>query len=255
MENDEPPRSIQSVERSCEIISTIGREGSIGITELAEELGITKGTVHTHLSTLSQEGLVSKSDEGYQLGLRPISLAEQAKERIEIYDLVVDELEKLADATSERTQFALLEDNRAVFVHRVEGEDAIRTTAPIGQYAYPHSISVGLAMMAYLPDHRVQEIVEETGLPQQTENTVTDREELRRRLEAIRERGYAIDDEERVRGVRCIGTPLRDDEGNVLGAISISGPARRITDDEIESELKDELLRTANVIEVNAELS
>ena len=255
MERDEPPRSIQAVERTCEIIGAIEREGSMGITELAEELGITKGTVHTHLATLSREGLVDKSDGSYQLGLRPISLAERVKDRIEIYDLVVSELEKLADMTGERTQFALLEGTRAVFVHRVEGENAIRTTAPIGRYAHPHSISVGLAMMAHLPERRVEEIIDESGLPEQTQSTVTDPEELHRRLEEVRERGYAIDDEERVRGVRCIGAPLRDDEGRVLGGISISGPARRITDDKIETELKDELLRTANVIEVNAELS
>ncbi|NHN61664.1 MULTISPECIES: IclR family transcriptional regulator [Halorussus] len=255
MERDEPPRSIQAVERTCEIIGAIEREGTMGITELAEELGITKGTVHTHLATLSREGLVTQSDEGYQLGLRPISLAERVKERIEIYDLVASELEKLADMTGERTQFALLEGAKAVVVHRVEGENAIKTTSPVGRYVDPHCISVGLAMMAHLPERRVEEIVDKSGLPRRTENTVTDPETLRRRLEEVRERGYAVDDEERVRGVRCIGAPLRDDEGGVLGGISISGPARRITDDKIETELKDELLRTANVIEVNAELS
>lgn len=252
---DDGPRTIKAVERAAAIIDAIENGGPVGVSELATELGVSKGTAHTYLSTLTRERLLAKSGEEYRLSLQYLSLAERLKSRIDIYDLAKNEVDKLAAETGERAQFAMLEDGLVANVYRAEGEDAIRTTVTIGQYDYPHYIAVGKAMIAHLPEDRLAEIVEETGLPARTDRTITDREELEAHLATIRERGYAVDDEERARGVRCVGAPLLDDAGGVLGAISISGPAQRMTDDRIESELRNLLLRSANVIEVNAELS
>lgn len=255
MPDGDPPRTIRSVERACGIIDTLGREGSLGVTDLSETLDISKGTVHTYLATLSQEGYVTRSDETYQLSLRFLGLSQQLKDRIGIYDLVKEQLDELAAVTSERTQFAMPENNRAIYVYRAEGEDAIRSSLPVGQYEYLHCIAIGKAMLAYFPESRVDEVVEQEGLPAMTDRTITTREELREELSTVRQQGYAVDNQERVRGIRCLAAPLRTEDGEVYGAVSVSGPARRMTDERIESELRDELLRTANVIEVNAELS
>lgn len=252
---DDGPRTIKAVERAAAIIDTIEDDGPVGVTDLAAELGVSKGTAHTYLSTLARERLLTRSGDEYHLSLRYLSLAERLKSRIDIYDLVKKEVDKLAEETGERAQFAMLEDGMVANVYRAEGANAIRTTVTVGQYDYPHYIAVGKAMIAHLPEERRAEIVEDSGLPARTDRTITDRGELEAHLETIRERGYAVDDEERARGVRCVGAPLLDDSGGVLGGISISGPAQRMTDDRIESELRDLLLRSANVIEVNAELS
>jgi len=249
------PRTIRSVERAIEIIDALEREGSLGVTELSDMLGVAKGTVHTHLTTLSQAGYVTRSNGTYRLSLRFLGLAQRVKERIGIYDLVVDQLDQLAAVTGERTQFAMPENNRAIYVYRAEGEDAIRSSVPIGQYEYLHCVAIGKAMLAYFPDSRIDRVVDQVGLPAVTDGTITDCEELKEELAEIRRRGYAVDDQERVRGIRCIAAPLRTESGEVFGAISISGPARRMTDEQIESELREVLLRTTNVIEVNAELS
>lgn len=161
----------------------------------------------------------------------------------------------MAEKTNERAQFAKLEEDQVIYIYRAMSENAIPTTLSIGQYEYPHSLAAGKAMIAYLPEHRVDEIVDRHGLPKQTENTVTDLAELKKCLDAVRERGYAISDGERLRGVRCIGTPIRDDSGSVLGAISLSGPVRRMTDERIKTELEELLLQSANVVEVNAKLA
>ncbi|MEF8782501.1 MAG: IclR family transcriptional regulator [Haloarculaceae archaeon] len=252
---DDAPRTIKAVERAAAIIDTIEDDGPVGVSNLAAELGISKGTAHTYLSTLERERLLARSGDEYRLSLRYLSLAERLKSRIDIYNLAKNEVDKLAAETGERAQFAMLEDGLVANVYRAEGEDAIPTTVTVGQYDYPHYIAVGKAMIAHLPEDRLAKIVEETGLPGRTDRTISDREELETHLEMVRERGYAVDDEERARGVRCVGAPLLDDSGGVLGGISISGPAQRMTDDRIESELRDLLLRSANVIEVNAELS
>ncbi len=225
------------------------------LTEIANELDVSKSTVHTYLRTLSQEGFLARTSDTYRLSLRHLSLSERVKNRISIYDDMKHEVDALAEKTDERAQFAKLEEDMVVFIYRAMSENAIPTTLSLGEYVYPHSVAAGKAMIAYLPDHRVNEIVERNGLPKQTENTVTDLDELKRRLDKVRERGYAFSDGERLRGVRCIGTPIRDDSGRVLGAISVSGPARRMTDERIDTELEDMLLESANVIEVNVKLS
>lgn len=255
MTENDSSRTITAVERSIGIINALKREGSMGVSELSRELGLSKGTVHTHLTTLAQEHLVDSTDGKYRLSLRFLSLSEQVKDRIEIYGLASTEIDSLAQETGERTQFAMLEADSAVVVYRAMGEDAIRASTEIGEHGYLHCNAFGKAMLAYLPDHRVEAIIDEHGLPKHTENTITDGDTLKEHLDSVREAGYATDDEELLRGIRCIGTPIRDEKGRLLGAISISGPARRMTDEYITDNLLDHLLRTANIIEVNAELS
>jgi DNA-binding IclR family transcriptional regulator len=255
MADDDAPRSIQAVERAATILDTLESDGPTGLSEIAAKLDVSKGTAHTYLSTLVRERLVAKSDGTYRLSLRYLSLAERLTDRIDIYEPATTEIDKLAERTGERAQFAMLEHGMVANVYRAEGDNAIRTTVTVGQYDYPHYIAVGKAMLAHLPADRRREIVAENGLPARTPGTITDPDALEAELETVRERGYAVDDEERARGVRCLGAPLLDESGTVLGGISISGPAQRMTDDRIESDLTDRLLRSANVIEVNAELS
>ncbi|WP_254822927.1 IclR family transcriptional regulator [Haloglomus halophilum] len=255
MTEEHTPRTIKAVERASTIIHLLEDEGKMTLTEIANELDVSKSTVHTYLRTLSQEGFLARTSDTYRLSLRHLSLSERVKNRISIYDDMKHEVDALAEKTDERAQFAKLEEDMVVFIYRAMSENAIPTTLSLGEYVYPHSVAAGKAMIAYLPDHRVNEIVERNGLPKQTENTVTDLDELKRRLDKVRERGYAFSDGERLRGVRCIGTPIRDDSGRVLGAISVSGPARRMTDERIDTELEDMLLESANVIEVNVKLS
>lgn len=254
MEESDPPRTIHAVEKASEIIRTLAREGTMGVTDLSSELNISKGTIHTHLATLVQEGYIVKQEEEYALSLRFLGLAEHVKDRLEIYDMVQEEIDALAKKTSERAQYAVMESNKTVFVYRAEGENAVRASVGIGEYEYPHCTAVGKAMLAYLPNHRLESVIEEHGLPRRTENTISDADSLKNELDTVREREFAIDNEERARGIRCIATPLRDDVGRLLGGISISGPARRLTDERIENDLKDDLLRSANVIEVNSGL-
>jgi DNA-binding IclR family transcriptional regulator len=255
MAEDDAPRSIRAVERAAAIVDMLEADGPATLTDIAAELDVSKGTAHTYLSTLVRERLLAKSDGTYRLSLRYLSLAERLKDRIDIYEPAKNEVDRLAEQTDERAQFAMLEDGMVANVYRAEGENAIRTTVTVGQYDYPHYIAVGKAMVAHLPAERRAELLAENGLPGRTERTITDPDALEAELETVRERGYAIDDEERARGVRCLGAPLLDESGAVLGGISISGPAQRMTDERIETELTESLLRSANVIEVNAELS
>ena len=110
-------------------------------------------------------------------------------------------------------------------------------------------------MLTHFPESRVEEIVEHHGLPECTDHTITTRDELFDELAEIRERGYAIDREEKIEGLRCIAAPVTGSDGEVLGAVSVSGPSRRMEGAWFDEELPQQVQRSANVIEINAQFS
>lgn len=248
------PRSIGAVERVSTIISILEQERRVGVSELADRLDLSKGTVSTYLSTLAREGYVVKKDGQYALSMRFLRLGETVKNRVTLYDTIRGEVDKLAEKSGERAQFATEEQGKAVIIYLAEGEDAITPSFGIGDYDYLHCIGNGKAMLAQLPRERQREIVDTHGLPKFTENTITDPDALFEELDRIQERGYAIDDEERVPGIRCIAVPIMNDD-EPLGSISVSGPATRMTDDHIQTEMEEKITQIANVIEVNSRLS
>jgi DNA-binding IclR family transcriptional regulator len=111
--------------------------------------------------------------------------------------------------------------------------------------------AMGKSILAFRPREEVDEIVDRHGLPQITEKTISDRDELYEELDTIEERGFAYDDEERVKGMRCVAAPITDDEGRAIAAMSVSGPKSRLRGKQFREEVPDLILSSANVIEVN----
>jgi len=254
MEQSGDSRHVQAVENACGIIEVLEERDGAGVTELAEALGLTKGTVHCHLATLEDGEYVVNDDGTYHLSLRYLELGESVRERLGIFDVVRAEVEELADETDEVAQFATEEHGRAVYLEKSTGSKAVQTASSVGARQYLHCIALGKAMLAYMDRDRVEEIVETHGLEKQTENTITDREELFAALETIRERGYAVDDEEFIEGLRCIAAPVKTTDG-VLGAVSVSGPSSRMDGDRFEEEFPNRVIRAANVIEINSKFA
>lgn len=249
------PRTIQAVGITLEIIDYLHEHERARVTEIANELGRSKGTVHCHLATLLEDEHVVKDDEEYRLGLRYLELGERVKDRLGIYDVVTDELDDLAATCDELVQFATEEHGRAVYLYKQGGDRAVQTASTVGKREYLHCISLGKAILAHYPRDRIEEIVDRHGLPAYTAQTITTRDDLFDDLETIRERGYAFDDEEKIEGLRCVAAPVMAGEDEVLGAVSISGPSRRMTGDRYREELPDMVTRSANVIEINAKFS
>ena len=254
MTRDGGPRTIDSVERACRVVDVLEERGTVGVSELAEAIGLSKGSAYSYLATLVENGYAVADDGRYRLSFRHLSLSRAAIDRIGPYDVVTEQLDAVADEHGERAQFAVEEGGRTVYLYRAAGEEAVNPSVDIGRYEYLHCIALGKTMLARLPDDRVDEVVDRHGLPARTSSTVTDRGELDAELERIRDRGYAVDDGERVHGIRCIAVPLNTGDSDPLGAISISGPERRMTDERMQDELLESLLRAANVIEVNTQL-
>jgi len=253
MQGDRTSRTVQSVQTTIDLVEYLREVGEAGVTEMATALDHSKGTVHSHLATLLKNEYVVKNGDQYELSLKFIDLGEYAKSRLDIYDVVTDELDDLAAETGEVAQFATEEHGRAVYLYKAHGDQAVNTASSAGKREYIHCISLGKAMLAQFPDERVHEIIDRHGLPAQTANTITDSQQLEEELREIRERGYAIDDEEMIEGIRCVAAPLTNDK--VVGAISISGPSSRMQGERFRENLPNKLLRSANVIEINAKFS
>jgi DNA-binding IclR family transcriptional regulator len=248
-------RTIDAVRNTCRIIEVLRDRDGAGITEIADELDFSKSAVHGHLATLRDEGLVVKKDGLYSLSLRFLDIAEEIKNKIVDHQIVREEVSTLAEETGEVVHFGTEEDGRVVYLSKGRGDSAVETTSQIGKRIPMHSSSLGKAILAELPRSRCEEIIDQYGLPAQTPYTITSRDALFENLDEIRDRGYAIDDQENIQGVRCIGMAVSVPDADVLGALSISGPSQRMTDDRIESELSGKIAQAANVIEVNSRYS
>lgn len=244
---------IKATERSMAILEEIRRRDGAGVTELADHFGFSKSTVHDHLRTLEGAKYLVRDGDEYSVGLRFLDLGGHARGRQELYEVSREEIDDLVDETGEAAKIAVEEHGRGVYLYQSRGENAVRTDSHVGTRVYLHCCGIGKAILAHLPEERVTEIIDEYGLPRWTKYTITDEDELFDELETIRDRGVAIDNEERIRGLRCVATPVMRDE-EVIGAISVSGPTKRLDEDDIDRKI--DLVRdTARVIELNAKYS
>ncbi|MFB6295862.1 MAG: IclR family transcriptional regulator [Halobacteriales archaeon] len=244
------PEGLSTVEKSLEIIQALDTHGTAGPTELADELGMHKSTAYTHLRTLSDHGYVVREEDGYSLSFRFLKHGGTARDDCEIYHRSRESIRSLAERTGEVANLGLMEDGRGVLVYRVKGDQAVSDNAPVGSYTHLHATAYGKAMLAELPEGEVEEIVASEGLPQRTENTIGDEAELFERLDAIRERGYAVDREETSPGLYCVGSAITGDDDRPVGGISVSGPASKLNDTAYLQELIDQIENEVNKIEL-----
>lgn len=247
----ESGRPVQAVETSCQIIDAIRELNGAGVTELATHLDISKASAHNHLTTLCQNEWVVKQDGTYKVSLRFIKMGEYAINQIPVYDMVSSEIKTLAERTGEVTSFMVEEHGKGVYIHKVEGDDAVKTYSSIGDQKLLHCSALGKAILSELPVERVEEIVDRFGLPKKTENTITDKDALIEEIQQSAERGYAFDDEEVIAGLRCVAAPVIGHDKSVYGAISVSGPASRMKGEYFNEELPKIILSTTNIIKIN----
>lgn len=235
------------------IVDALREEQALGVTELADCLDVAKSTAHYHLDTLRKEGYVVKDGPKYRLSLRFLRIGELTQNRVAIYEPATEEIEKLAAKTDELAILAVEEQGMGVYLNKVAGENAIDIDAPIGRFAHLHNRAYGKAILAHLDESRVEEIVDEHGLPQTSARTITDPDELFDELEEIRERGYAINNEESIEGINGIAVPILDNDGSVLGGISLAGPSKRLEVERMAGKYADLLSKARNVIELTVQ--
>ncbi|SED53400.1 IclR family transcriptional regulator [Ruania alba] len=217
---------IRAVVRAGEMLELLRAEGPLGVSELGTSLELPVGSVHRLARTLVSLGLVQQlADRRYGLGARLVPLGRAANELFGVRARPV--LNSLARDLEESANLATLSGDRAEYVAQVAGPHAMRMFTEVGRRVPLHSTGVGKAMLATLDEGDALALLDEQHMNPATSKTIVDREQMRGELAAIRQRGYAIDDEEMEVGVRCLAVPFT---GNALMAVSVSGPSGRFTE-------------------------
>ena len=243
--------SVQVIERGCKILEHLSKgKRSNSIHDLSIELNLPKPTIHRILSTLRHFGFVAQDEvsKEYRLGFRLVELGQAVLEQIDLRKVAEPFLNQLADLVQETVHLVIFDQGDIVYldkVERVSDPKSLRMVSRIGMRTFAHCTAVGKVLLAYLPDSERAEIIAHKGLPRMTKNTIVNVGQLNKHLADVRAQGYAADDEENEEGVRCVGAPIRNDRGEVIAAVSISGPAVRMTVKKIHNELKTQVMKTA----------
>ena len=233
-----PRYAIQVLDKALELLEVLsGERSGLTLAELCARLDLPKSSVFRYLATLEARGYVERSEESdkYLLGLKLFELGNRVAARFDINEVSLPFMRKLLEAFRETVNLGILRDGQVVYLQILEGTHSMRMAARPGQRDWCHSTALGKAMLAYLPEVEVQAVIAQRGLPAFTPRTVTTPEALRAELACVRSRGYAVDDIENEAGVRCVAAPIFNHRGEVIAAISLSGPAERMTHSQLEA--------------------
>src|SRR5215469_9250452 len=220
--------NIQSVDRALYLLETIADAGGEAtLTDLASRTGLNISTCHHLLATLIQRGFATKvPGRLYALGARIIYLG-HACLQVDLPRRAQPYLEAINQATGETVHLAALQGDNVVTLSVREARHAVRVdTGRIGKMEAPHATSLGKAILAWLPEDEMRRILAH-GMKRFTDKTITEFPALIESLRIVRRNGYALDREEFLPGVICVGAAIRDQVGTVIGAISASTPAMR----------------------------
>ena len=225
------PQRLSSVTAALRLLKEFSaEEPEFGITALSKRTGLAKSTVHRLATTLVAEGFLEQntSDDRYRLGLTLFSLGTLVRLRMDVSRQALAHLDVLRDQTSETVHLAVLEQSDIMYLYNLDSPQAIRTRSYLGMRKPAFCTSEGRAILAFSPAPLIQRVLHEP-LQARTSKTTIDIRELLKTLSAVREKGYALDDEESEEGMRGISAPIRDASGAVVAAVGIAGPAQRLT--------------------------
>jgi IclR family acetate operon transcriptional repressor len=188
-------------------------------------------TAYRLLATLQKHGMVEFED-GTQLwfvGVETFRIGSSFLRRRKLAERARPIMQSLIGRCAETVNLAVLEDMSLVFVSQIETHEPLRAFFRPGTRSPLHSSGAGKAILSHLPEERVRAIVARRGLPRYTEHTITDAALLTDELAAIRQRGFALDDEERHVGMRCVAAAIFNEFGEPVAGVSVSGPTARVT--------------------------
>ena len=222
--------TIKSLDRALVILERLGEKGGATLTDLAEDLKQSPATVYRVLYTFEARGMVD-FDAGAQtwhIGSGAFQIGSRFLRRTSLVERARPFLRELMQVTQETANLGMMRDGQVLFLSQVETHHNIRAFFPPGAMSPMHASGIGKALLAQLPDKDIAGIIRKHKLTRFTDQTLTTPEALAKDLNATRQRGYALDKEEKNQGMRCIAAPVFDLNGEPVAGVSISGPSARI---------------------------
>ncbi len=240
VKKDKSEYIIQAVSHALDLLEQFhGDIDELGVTELSKRLKLHKNNVFRLLATLESRGYIeqNKATENYRLGLKALELGQTFIKQMGLLRQAKPILEKMVEESNETSYVAIYKDNYIVYLDVVETNLTVRVVSRVGSRLPAICTAAGKVHMAFMTEEELEELLGKAKFAQITPTTIASAEAMREELAKVREQGYALDDEELDLGVRCISAPIRDYTRRIVGAISISGPTMRVSDERINKEL------------------
>jgi DNA-binding IclR family transcriptional regulator len=250
MKESKPNYPIKVLNKTFSILEILLQQGSaMNMTEISEKLGLYPSTTHRILDTLKYWGYVEQEPDNqeYQLGLKVLELGMAKLHQMDLAREAAPYLKELVNQFNETVHLGILEEEEVLYLLKEESSQTIRMHSWVGKRAPLHCTALGKVLLAHLSVEERKKILGGKVLSRHTENTITDKSKLEKELSKVREQGFALDREENEKDVWCIATPIKNHQGKVIAAVSISGPAFRI-DEKVQNNLKEVLIETSRKI-------
>ncbi|MBC7227503.1 MAG: IclR family transcriptional regulator [Thermoflexales bacterium] len=250
--NKEPDRdqyNVRAIERAIQILLSFDdSHPERGVTEIAQATGLHKATVHRIIMTLLQHGLLERTVEGekFRLGVRMVDLGLRALRQMDLRRVARPYMQQLVDRFGETCDLGIFDQGQVLTIEVIYGDHALIVATRVGTHLPIHCTASGRIFLAFLPPEVVEPLIN-APMKACTEKTITCADRLREELEATRQRGYGIDDEEFEPGIRAVAVPVRDVFGNVIATLAIPGPVYRVTWERV-SEMAQALMEAADAI-------
>ncbi|MGI6331356.1 MAG: IclR family transcriptional regulator [Zhaonellaceae bacterium] len=244
-------RNIKSLENAINLLLSLSKKEYISVTELSNDLGLTKGAVSKILATFRNFDFVTQDDQTKQYSLGPmlISLGYYAMNRLDIRKIAKPFLAKLSEKYNENTMIMMAQGEQVIVVELCESNLPIKLAMKLGECHPFYRGAAPKVLLAYMDEKKRDKIIDKMQFEPLTKNTITQKERLLQRLEEIKRDGYCISKGEIDLSIMAIAVPIRDFSGNVVASLAMSGPRGRMEEHNLENILQD-LFKIADLISV-----
>jgi IclR family KDG regulon transcriptional repressor len=230
------PRVINSLQRAFSILDLFDEQtAELGITEIAETLGLHKSTAAGLVYTLEHNGYLSQDPETrkYGLGFKLVERASTLLDQLDVRQVALPYLQELRAWCGESVNLAMQDGGQIVYIERLTSTQSLGMRAKVGYRAPMHCTALGKAILSALPREKVVEFIAQYGLPDTTVHSITDHAQFLQEIDRSRLQGFAVDNEENEIGVRCLAAPIFDHSDRAAAAVSISSPVFRFPLSEV----------------------
>ncbi len=226
---------IQAIERAILIMNCFSKEESeLKLQEICDRLDLNKSTAHGIISTLKHFGMIDQDEETqkYRLGFSLVALGSLVLDRLDVRNIAAPIIKDVCMRTGETVHLGILDGTEVVYIDKQESSQSMRLFTAIGTRYPAYCTGIGKAILAFLPREEQIKCIPDEIKPL-TEHTFKSKETVLKDLSLVSSRGYSIDDEENIEGLRCVGAPVFDYSGNVVAAVSVAGPSIRMTKEKL----------------------
>ncbi len=230
--------TVQSVTRALDILECFnGPIEELGISEISEQMGLSKSTIYGLVNTLLVKGYLEQDEKSkrYKLGIKLFELGYVVNSRMDLGKESKTFCEELAKKYSATVHVAARFGNEVVYVDKVDMPDAFVVFSQVGKRASMYCTGVGKAVLAFLDGKQISDYLKNIKFNKYTDNTITNIDDLKEELKKIKENGYAVDNEEIVHGLRCVSAPIFDKSNLPIAAISVSKTSGKIEMEQIKN--------------------